>query len=359
MPLKRLADHPFVHERISTDGRLTGYQVKIRRKGYPPYTKSFDDLKQADAAVVEILNDRNHGGRRDLLASHRVTLGDVIDGAIKSISSDKSRKGRESEVYRLNAFTRANKGFCLMAMAHIGYDDWDDWKTERLEEVKAGTVRREMNLLMPIMRKAARSLHMLGSPLDLVDRPKVMDERVARFGPGEEKRLFAELRRSSHPFLLSAATFALETGARRSELLRIRWRDYESKRGTIYLSDAKNGRGRYILLTRLAQAVVESLPRGRPDDPIFDVSAQELKTAYEKARAQANMTHWRWHDFRHEAISRCFDAGWTSEQVMDFSGHVDPKSMLRYRHPRVDDGVARVRDMESRRLSGRRLQAAS
>ena len=54
----------------------------------------------------------------------------------------------------------------------------------------------------------------------------------------------------------------------------------------------------------------------------------------------------RWHDFRHEAISRCFDAGWTSEQVMDFSGHVDIKSLLRYRHPKVDQSVARLRAMK-------------
>ena len=51
----------------------------------------------------------------------------------------------------------------------------------------------------------------------------------------------------------------------------------------------------------------------------------------------------RWHDFRHEAISRCFDAGWTAEKVMDFSGHVDIKSLLRYRHPKIDDAVARLR----------------
>jgi len=54
----------------------------------------------------------------------------------------------------------------------------------------------------------------------------------------------------------------------------------------------------------------------------------------------------RWHDFRHEAISRCFDAGWTIDQVMDFSGHVDVKSLLRYRHPKVDQAVARLRAME-------------
>lgn len=57
----------------------------------------------------------------------------------------------------------------------------------------------------------------------------------------------------------------------------------------------------------------------------------------------------RWHDFRHEAISRCFDAGWTSEQVMDFSGHVDVKSLLRYRHSKVDESVARLRALKKER----------
>lgn len=87
-----------------------------------------------------------------------------------------------------------------------------------------------------------------------------------------------------------------------------------------------------------------------------------LKQAFENARLRAaaqalvvvrsdlaTVGALRWHDMRHEAISRCFDAGWTSEQVMDFSGHVDIKSLLRYRHPRVHDGVARLREMEARR----------
>lgn len=34
---------------------------------------------------------------------------------------------------------------------------------------------------------------------------------------------------------------------------------------------------------------------------------------------------------------------------MDYSGHVDIKSLLRYRHPKVDESVARLRSMEARR----------
>ena len=106
MPLKKLRNHRYIYERISEDGRLTGYQVRIRRKGCAPYTRSFDDLDQADAVAIEILNDRNHGSHRDDLASHRKTLGEVIENAIRTIERDPGRKGRNDDVYRLNAFFR-------------------------------------------------------------------------------------------------------------------------------------------------------------------------------------------------------------------------------------------------------------
>src|SRR5690606_26421073 len=112
---------------------------------------------------------------------------------------------------------------------------------------------------------------------------------------------------------------------------------------TIWLADAKNGRGRHILLTEQAQKIVESLPGRAEGGKLFKATGNQLKQAFEYARARAakraealgrpdlvGVGTLRWHDFRHEAISRCFDAGWTSEQVMDSSGHVDVKSLLRY-----------------------------
>ncbi|MES0810343.1 site-specific integrase [Roseibium sp. SCPC15] len=358
MPTKRLNNHPHVYERITADGRLTGYQVKIRKKGFPDFTKTFDRLADADAAVVQVLNDRNHGSRRDHRAPERITLGEVLEKAILEIRRGE-RKGKDGDAARLSVFIKRHPPFCQMSMAHITRHDWEDWKALRLEEVKSSTVRREMNLLMPVMKQAAIDLDMLGSPLDQVSRPKVRDERIIRLEPDEELRLFLEFGRARNELLLPAARFALETGCRRSELLRLGWADYSHNGGTIYLRDAKNGRGRDILLTSAAQAVVESLPgRQKMKGLIFPISAEALKNAFERARLRADVEHWRWHDFRHEAISRCFDHGWTAEQVMDFSGHVDIKSLLRYRHPRVADAVARLRRMESERQAAGGLRIA-
>lgn len=57
----------------------------------------------------------------------------------------------------------------------------------------------------------------------------------------------------------------------------------------------------------------------------------------------------RWYDTHHEAVSPSLDADWTSEKVMDFSWHFDIKSLLRYRHPKSDQTVARLRAVEPNR----------
>ena len=52
MPIKKLKNTDHIYERLSADGRLTSYQVKIRRKGFPNQTGSFDDLEEAKKFVL-------------------------------------------------------------------------------------------------------------------------------------------------------------------------------------------------------------------------------------------------------------------------------------------------------------------
>lgn len=127
------------------------------------------------------------------------------------------------------------------------------------------------------------------------------------------------------------AAFALETACRRSEMLAAQWKHYDPAVGAIWLPTAKNGKGRFLLLSVRAQEIVESLPGREEGGRIFKVDLEALATAYRRARKAAGMEHWRWHDFRHEAISRGCDAGMSDMELMDFSGHLDVKSVRRYR----------------------------
>ncbi|MVS97901.1 tyrosine-type recombinase/integrase [Devosia marina] len=361
MPTIKLDGENYIYERISADGRLTSYQVKIRRKGFPQHNTSFDDLDEARRFVRQVLGDQDRGHKVDRLAGHRNTVGDVIDGAVKSLEAGKRRvKGAQSELYRLRAFRRNNLVLCSTALSDVTEDHFEDWIVERLEEVKPNTVKRDLRLLKPIFEAATWQYDLRRSPLERVRAPSAIDERIRRISEDEEALLFAELVMAENPIVPLAAEFALETGCRRSEQLRIEWKDYDRRGGTVWLADAKNGRGRHILLSERAVQILEALPGRAAGGKIFKISGNALKKAFEYARARAarrarsmgredlmSVGTLRWHDFRHEAISRCFDAGWTSEQVMDFSGHVDIKSLLRYRHPKVDQSVARLRAMKA------------
>ncbi len=133
MPTRKLKNHNYVYERISSDGRLTAYQVRIRTTGFPDFVKSFDDLAEADAKVIQVLNDRNNDSRRDYRAAELKSLGDVIDAAIRTIGADTTRKGRGEDVCRLWASRRNNSGLCATPMAFISHEDWEDWKNDRLD----------------------------------------------------------------------------------------------------------------------------------------------------------------------------------------------------------------------------------
>jgi integrase len=363
MPMRKVPGAANIYSRVSTDGRVTSYQVKIRRKSLPKFSKSFDNLDEAKQFVRMSIHENNGEEKHKRSSSIEMSVGDVIDHAIGHIDNGRRRtKGASTERLRLVAFKRDFPALCKTTLTDATEDMFEDWMAQRLEVVKPNTVLRDFTLLKPSFATAARKCALRYSPLEYLKPPRVIDERIRRIHRDEEKLLFDELAVVQNPVVAHAARFALETGCRRSESLRIEWRDYDSLRGTIWLNDAKNGRGRYLLLTERAQATVDALPGRLEGGAIFKVTGNLLKKAFEYARARAavraklierpdlmTVATLRWHDFRHEAISRCFDAGWTSEQVMDFSGHVDIKSLLRYRHPNVDQSVARLRALSSSR----------
>lgn len=351
MPVLKLREHEHIYERISGDGRLTAYQVKIRRKGYPTFCKSFDDLDEAKVAVAQALLDRHGGFRRDRLVGERTSLGQVLKDAIEARETNRIRaKGNHVDASRLRRFLREETSMCAYAMSYLEPHHWEDWISDRLEAVAASTVKRELVLLKVVVRNATRRLHLPEYSLEGVKSPSVRDERIARLSRQDEQRLFAELAKATNPYVFPAARFSLETACRRSELLAAEWRYYDGAAGTIWLPDAKNGRGRNLILTVEAVRLIEGLPSANVrEGRIFATTAETLKQAFERARVRAKMPTWRWHDFRHEAISRLFEAGWTIDQVMDISGHVDVKSLLRYRHVLSSTAVRRLREFEAAR----------
>jgi integrase len=54
-------------------------------------------------------------------------------------------------------------------------------------------------------------------------------------------------------------------------------------------------------------------------------------------KRRAGVTGLRFHDRRHEAVSRFFEKGLSMPEVASISGHRDPRMLMRYTHPKAED----------------------
>jgi len=64
--------------------------------------------------------------------------------------------------------------------------------------------------------------------------------------------------------------------------------------------------------------------------------------AWDRLRSRAGLSDLRFHDLRHEAISRFFELGLNIPEVAVISGHKDPRMLFRYTHLRAENLVSRL-----------------
>ena len=122
---------------------------------------------------------------------------------------------------------------------------------------------------------------------------------------------------------------------RRSEILSLTWENVDIQNGTCYLPMTKNGSPRTVPLTSKALRIAKSLPQN--SELVFPISSNAVRLSWDRLRSRAGINDLRFHDLRHEAISRFFERGLSIAEVALISGHKDPRMLFRYTHLRAED----------------------
>ncbi|MGB5178318.1 MAG: tyrosine-type recombinase/integrase, partial [Gammaproteobacteria bacterium] len=68
----------------------------------------------------------------------------------------------------------------------------------------------------------------------------------------------------------------------------------------------------------------------------------EFRPAWHRVLKKAGIKGLRFHDLRHEAVSRLVEAGLGDQEVAAISGHKSMQMLKRYTHLRAEDLVARL-----------------
>jgi integrase len=143
-----------------------------------------------------------------------------------------------------------------------------------------------------------------------------------------------EHRPSSIP-MQKIVAFAIFSTRRQEEITLLRWEDLDADR--ILVRDMKHpgdkiGNNVYCELPPEALAIVKSMPRSDPR--IFPYSTDAISAGFTRACRFLGIDDLRFHDLRHEGISRLFELGKTIPQAAAVSGHRSWTSLKRYTHIR-------------------------
>ena len=330
--------------RKNDKGEIIGWQAKIRRRGFPVQSRTFESRKAAEDWGKVIEAEMIRGVHVDRTKAEHTTLGQVIEDYIQRVAP--THKGGEAEILRLKRFLREESTLSTYSLANLQTRHFEDFMQRRLDEVSPGTVKRELGLLHSVIEAVRKAYGMVENPISDVRRPQVNDARDVRLHPGDEERLHAAIKTSRNPWLRPAVILAVETAMRRSELLSLRWEHVDLDALKLYLPDTKADgarrdrlKGRNVPISPRAYALLWELGASQKpaDGRVLGTSAEGLKQAFERARTRANMAHLNFHDLRHEATSRLVERGWGILEVAAVTGHADLQMLKRYTNLRATD----------------------
>lgn len=309
-------------------------QARIARKGFPPEVRSFNTRSEALRWARAVESAMDAGTFRSAGKAAELTVGELLQRYAEQISPTK--RGHADELIRVKALRRAK--LAGYSVSNLTPERVAAFRDERLRQVKAGAVIRDLSLISSVINHARREWGVVvENPCALVRKPATPPGRTRVLSHDERERLFNALaptgRRS--PWMLPLVRLALLTAMRRGELLALRWSDLDLAARVAYLPMTKNGQPRAVPLSTNALTVLSELPRSSYGQ-VFPISAQTMEAAFKRARTRAGLQDVRFHDLRHTATSEMAAKLPNVIELAAVTGHQTIQMLKRYYHPSAE-----------------------
>lgn len=290
----------------------------------------------------------------------RLTLADLVDRYIEEVLPEHP-KTEKNQVVHLKWWRR-----------EIGDRPLDEVRPALLVECRnklrqgatsrgarrsPATVNRYLATLSRVFTLAVREWEWLDqSPMHRLSKLREAPGRSRYLSTDECGRLLCACRRSPNRDLYLAVVLAISTGARRMEVIGLRWRDMDLDRGLITLHVTKNGLSRSIPLQGLALELVRHRKCHRRCDAAGGTDLlfpgrrnphkpADLRVCWANALKAAGIRDFRWHDLRHTAASYLAMHGATLMEISEILGHRSLNMVKRYAHLSVAHTTAVVARM--------------
>lgn len=262
-----------------------------------------------------------------------VTVGDAFKRYANEVSPGK--KGGPKEIVRLAALSRDE--LSRIKLEDLRHGDVAAFRDRRLKINMSSSVNRDINLISAVFTRCVREWHWLDeNPCRKLDRPRNPPPRDRRITDDEIKLVLDELRNGDRNREVGLMfELAIETAMRLSELAGLCWENVHDK--YLVLVDTKNGDRRNVPLSSKARQLLSA----RGEGEVFQVTPASASTLFRKAVKRTGIRDLRFHDARHEALTRLA----RKLDVLDLArmiGHRNPSSLMIYYNARPEEIADRL-----------------
>jgi integrase len=214
---------------------------------------------------------------------------------------------------------------------------------------KPQTVNNDMAYIGSVMRYAEA---MLDIPVNLNELLRAREKAVANkliSRPDKRERRPSEEeiiqivdyfnRKLTQNWMSDVILFALHSARRQAEITRLKWEDLDVGTHTIVVRDMKHPTVKHYTKTaKLTDAALQIIQRQpKQGEHIFPHNHRTICSYFTQACKACDIDGLRFHDLRHEATSRLFEAGYSIVEVQQFTLHESWNTLKRYTHLRPED----------------------
>lgn len=348
------------------------WKAVIRKTGWPTTAKTFRTQRDAIDWSRRTEDEMVRGAYIQRAGADRLTVADALTRYLAEVTPSKRPSSQVSDRQRSAIVTKHLGKYSLAAVtpevaarfrdARLAGEDRKD-ATGNAVPRSNDTVRLDLALLGHLFTIAIKEwgIGLPANPIMNIRRPTPTPGRNRRLSAGEESRLLKAVALHSNPMLRWIVGIALETGMRSSEITGLRRIQVDVDRRIVRLLETKNTTPRTVPLSKAAVGIFrEAMTHPvRPIDTdliFFGEPGRDGKRrpynfnpVWLNIKREQGLADVRFHDLRHEAVSRFVEAGFSDQEVSAISGHKSMQMLKRYTHLRAEDLVARMDEATLRR----------
>jgi integrase len=329
----------------SIQKRGSTYRARVIKREHPTYSKTFstrvEAVKWARGIEAQIDNgtllpkEKSEPSFRNMSTLFKVATEEYIR------THTVHKRNCKSETFIIN---RLANDWGHLPIKEVGKERVLELRDSLVSANRAGaTINKYYNAISKIFQMVQDEWSLnINNPVKGIKRMQANPSRIKRISGSTLQILMQSAEEVAPSLFTQILKIALETGMRRSELMGLEWQDIDLENRRVHLHVTKNSMPRRIPLTQAAVAIFKSIPKTHPDK-IFPVGLCWLRRYFEKTRTRAKQ-NWtdnginpfedlRYHDLRHEALSRLSDSGLNVIELAHISGHRVLSMLQVYTHP--------------------------